>query len=160
MKKAIEFDPNYAEAYNNIGILLEQLGKPDEAAEQWKKAIAANPKSTDGYYNLGAYYFNREEYENAFTLWQKLVEMTPKDPWAHWRLAAALGRMGKREEAEKEIKIFNSLLPKEEGGKETTEVVLEEEPKETVKEPAKETPQKTPTETTKDKAIKIEPVAP
>ncbi|MCB7129007.1 MAG: hypothetical protein J3T61_05665 [Candidatus Brocadiales bacterium] len=45
------------------------------------------------------------------SVWQSLVELQPDNPWAHWRLAAAYGRLGMVEEAKKEIEIFNKTAP-------------------------------------------------
>ena len=39
-EKAIELNPNYAEAYNNWGVVLDELGKYEEAIEKYEKAKA------------------------------------------------------------------------------------------------------------------------
>ena len=38
-KKSIKLKPNYAEAYNNLGVSLEKLNKYEEAIEKFEKAI-------------------------------------------------------------------------------------------------------------------------
>ena len=41
--KALELNPDYTEAYNNLGIILYRLGKIDEAVASYKKAIKLQP---------------------------------------------------------------------------------------------------------------------
>jgi tetratricopeptide (TPR) repeat protein len=42
-KKAIHLKNNYAEANSNLGIVLGEQGKLDEAMEQYQKALKINP---------------------------------------------------------------------------------------------------------------------
>lgn len=44
LERAIEIDPNYADAYKNIGVLHAQEGRMDEAIANWKKALEINPE--------------------------------------------------------------------------------------------------------------------
>jgi Tfp pilus assembly protein PilF len=45
-EKAVELDPTYAAAWNNLGIAYEQQGKFDEAKKAYDKASAIDPKNT------------------------------------------------------------------------------------------------------------------
>ena len=45
-EKAIELDPSYAAAWNNLGIGYEQQGKFAEARKAYEKAIELDPKNT------------------------------------------------------------------------------------------------------------------
>jgi len=42
-KKAIEIDPNNANAYINMGFALSNLGRKEEAVASYKKAIEIDP---------------------------------------------------------------------------------------------------------------------
>jgi len=44
-EKAVELDPTYAAAWNNLGIAYEQQGKFAEAKKAYDKAIAIDPKN-------------------------------------------------------------------------------------------------------------------
>ena len=51
---AIQYDDNYAIAYNNLGVIyLDDLGRVQQAAELFEKAIRSNPNYALAYYNLG-----------------------------------------------------------------------------------------------------------
>ena len=50
--KAIDIKPDYAEAYNNLGIALKGQSKLKEAAEAYNKAIGINPGFAEAWNNL------------------------------------------------------------------------------------------------------------
>lgn len=52
LEKAIEFDPAYAEAYNNLGARYFQLNKASLAAGQFQKAIDADKTCASAFANL------------------------------------------------------------------------------------------------------------
>lgn len=45
-EKAVELDPTYAAAWNNLGIAYEQQGKFDEAKKAYEKANTLDSKNT------------------------------------------------------------------------------------------------------------------
>src|SRR5687768_12215239 len=45
-EKAVELDPTYSAAWNNLGIAYEQQGKFNEAKKAYEKAKAIDPKNT------------------------------------------------------------------------------------------------------------------
>ncbi len=51
-RKAIQISPKYAEAYNNLGIVLKQQGKLIEAELNLRHAIGLNSLLANAYYNL------------------------------------------------------------------------------------------------------------
>jgi Flp pilus assembly protein TadD len=44
-QKAVELDPTYASAWNNLGIGYEQLGRFDDARKAYEKAFALDPNN-------------------------------------------------------------------------------------------------------------------
>ena len=44
-KRAIEIDPTYAAAYNNLTVAYEQAGLLDEARQAYQRAVALDPKN-------------------------------------------------------------------------------------------------------------------
>lgn len=59
LKLAIEKDPEDKALHFALGVVYDQLGKIEPAAEAYKKAIALDANYFDALYNLGALYFNR-----------------------------------------------------------------------------------------------------
>lgn len=52
-RKAIEFDPHYASAYNGLGAAFKMAGDPDGAIAAWTKAVELKPDFGYPLYNLG-----------------------------------------------------------------------------------------------------------
>ncbi len=52
LRKAIEIDPGFVEAYNNLGVRLAKEGKMQDAAEQFLAASKLDPHSTIARENL------------------------------------------------------------------------------------------------------------
>ena len=48
-QKALEINPDYAEAHNNLGTLLAKMGRTDEAMVHFLKALEINPDYGDAH---------------------------------------------------------------------------------------------------------------
>ena len=44
-ERARDFDPSYAEAFNNLGITYEQLGRLVEARQMYERALQLDPRN-------------------------------------------------------------------------------------------------------------------
>ena len=51
-RKAIELNPNYIKAHYNLGLLLSNLDKLQDAEFSYKKVIELDPNYTNAYYSL------------------------------------------------------------------------------------------------------------
>ena len=67
-KKALALEPNYSEAYNNIGLVLIGQGKPEEAVEAHNKAISLNPDSPEAHLNLSFAKLQTEQWQHGIEL--------------------------------------------------------------------------------------------
>ncbi len=63
--KAIECDPNFAEAYNKKGDVLFKLGRIKEALDCYLKSHELNPNIQNNYFDLGRSYLMLGDYTNA-----------------------------------------------------------------------------------------------
>jgi len=60
-EKAVELDPDYADAYNNIGTYWLHFGEAGKAMDRFRKAVKLDPTGPDYHFNLGqAYYLFRD----------------------------------------------------------------------------------------------------
>jgi len=81
-QKAIELDPSYTVAYNDLGIIYEAQGMSGRAEENYLKAIKINPNYLSSYSNLALLYESRRDLKKAADYWQKRAELGPvDDPW-------------------------------------------------------------------------------
>ncbi len=64
-KKAIELDPDYANAYCNLGTVYREIGEFEKAIEKLTKSIELDPKLILAYYNRGQTWLFLHEWEKA-----------------------------------------------------------------------------------------------
>jgi len=82
LQKAVELDPNYAVAYNDLGVNYEGLGFGERALENYLKAAQVDPLYLSAYTNLALFYESRRDLSKAAACWQKRAELgLPDDPW-------------------------------------------------------------------------------
>ena len=74
-EKAIELNPNSAEAYNNWGFALNELKQYEEAIEKYKKAIELNPNNVNAYNNWGVALNELEKTDEAIEKYKKATEL-------------------------------------------------------------------------------------
>lgn len=79
INKAIECDPNFAEAYNKKGDCLIKLGNIKEALECYLKAQELNPNIQNNYFDLGRTYLFLGDYTNSLANFQKAYSMKPQE---------------------------------------------------------------------------------
>ena len=83
-RKAIEINPNFAEAHSNLGVLLKDLGKLKEAELSQRKAIELKPNFVEALFNLGNLLIDLGKREEAMKNWKKSVKLKPGlDPPRH-----------------------------------------------------------------------------
>lgn len=71
LKKAIRYDPNYADAHNAIAILYERLGQDAQAGEHYEIAALLKPNDSSIHNNYGQYLCKKgfaEQAEQHFLL--------------------------------------------------------------------------------------------
>jgi protein O-mannosyl-transferase len=92
-------NPDSWMAYNNLGLLLADIGRSDEAMTDYKKALAINPDASDVHYNLGLLLAKMGRADEAMADYQTALRLNPNHPSAHNNLGALLERMGRTDEA-------------------------------------------------------------
>ena len=81
-QKAIELDPTYAVAYNDLGVIYEALGELSRAEEHYLQSIRIDPDYLSAYSNLAIFYENARDLKRAAYYWKKRAECgLPQDPW-------------------------------------------------------------------------------
>jgi Flp pilus assembly protein TadD len=81
-QKAIQLDPSYAVAYNDLGIIYETYGWGDRAEENYLRALKLDSNFLSAYSNLALLYENKRDLNKAFFYWKKRLELgSPDDLW-------------------------------------------------------------------------------
>ena len=97
--KAIEINPQFAEAWNNKGTALGNLGRFEEALIAYDKAIEINPQFAEAWNSKGAALGNLGRFEEALIAFDKAIEINPQFVGAWINKGAALRNLGRFEEA-------------------------------------------------------------
>jgi len=87
--KAVALYPNYAAAYNNLGVVYSRLNQPAQESDALQKAIAADDHYTPAYVNFGELCIRQNDYAGAERQLQKAIELDPQNAKAYMLLADA-----------------------------------------------------------------------
>jgi superkiller protein 3 len=79
-KDAIAARPDYAEAYNNLGLTYRGRGRLAEAIDAYRAAVSIKPDFAVAYNNLGVAYGSLGKYAEAMAAWEQAVRVAPNSP--------------------------------------------------------------------------------
>jgi tetratricopeptide (TPR) repeat protein len=97
--RAIELDPDDAQAHLYLGLTDQQLHRLDDAGAELQKAVALNPDDSEGHYYLGLLYSDQGKYEPAIAEFQKALDIDPQYEEATKALADAQAALQKQQKA-------------------------------------------------------------
>jgi tetratricopeptide (TPR) repeat protein len=75
--RAIELDPDFADAYYNRGNSYSNLDKPEEAIADYTHVVELKPDYLNAYYNRGNAYRVLEEHNKAIEDYNRVLEIEP-----------------------------------------------------------------------------------
>ena len=86
-EKTVEFNPDYAPGYHNLGVAFYTQQEYDKAEASLIKAVTVDESYGKGHYTLGVYYFERRQFDSAIASFDRVVELDDSDANAHFDLA-------------------------------------------------------------------------
>lgn len=89
-RNALRIEPKSATALNNLGVILNELGKYDEAAAFLRQAIEVDDKNAIAHYALAQSLLKTGKYDQAVEQARKAITLTSDDMGGHRVLAQAL----------------------------------------------------------------------
>ncbi|MBV8278300.1 MAG: tetratricopeptide repeat protein [Verrucomicrobia bacterium] len=98
-QRALEINPNDAEAHYNLGLVLFRNGQLDKAIAQYQKGLEINPNYVQAHNNLGNALFQKGQLDEAVAQFQKALEINLNYAEAHNNLGIALFQKGQLDEA-------------------------------------------------------------
>jgi len=99
LSKALNQDPNLAEAYLHRGIAYLEMNRVEEALEDLDRAVALMPQEPLAYYNRALAWMARQDWHRAEADLARAVALAPEDGEAWNLLAIVRAQAGKVEEA-------------------------------------------------------------
>ena len=76
-QKAVKLNPEFAAAWNNLGVVRLTLGKKTEAATAYRKALKIQPNYALAWYNLGVALDRQNHYEESLKAYETAFVLDP-----------------------------------------------------------------------------------
>ena len=95
----LKSSPFHEGAQSNLGILYNQLGKPQKAINCFEKAIQINPNSANAYYSLGVIFTQLGESQKAINYYEKAIQINPNSANAYYSLGVIFAQLGESQKA-------------------------------------------------------------
>ena len=110
-QRALDFDPQCADAYDGIGNLLHGQGRIGLAIEYYEKALAIDPRNTSVLSDLGAALYEQGHGELGIEKFRRALEFDPELPRTERNLAWALQQQGNTQEAVEHYRKALAIVP-------------------------------------------------
>jgi adenylate cyclase len=110
MERAIELDPDFADAYAFLGNLYSTDGRLEDGLRSIETAMRMNPRFPFWYlFMRGMNRFMAEDYEKAIADFERAAERSPTAPFVRWWLAASYVQVERQDDAEWEVEELMSM---------------------------------------------------
>jgi tetratricopeptide (TPR) repeat protein len=105
----LKIDPQNAGAEGVLGEIASHAGDRAAAIDHYKRATTLDSGFAEAYVGLGSALVAEKRYAEAVPPLETAVKLAPDDPMAHYNLATALSRVGRKEEADREFAIHRKM---------------------------------------------------
>jgi len=109
--RALQLNPNNAEAHATLGATLSAHGLHDRAKTHLRRAIELNPDDLHAHCNLGLELIRSRAFQEAAAQFREALRIHPEFAKAHYNLGRLLRQLGKPDEAEHHLAEAARLLP-------------------------------------------------
>ena len=99
LAKALALRPDYIEAHNNLGNMLRDMGRLEDAIDSFGKALALDPENAVLHYNAGNTLKALRRPEDAVASYRKALAINPDFTEVHTNLGYTLVKLGRSDEA-------------------------------------------------------------
>lgn len=109
LKLELSIQPNHPQALYEAADILSVEGKLSEAEQYLLRALKVEPMMAEARLALEKIYTATGRYAESLAELKRVSELTPEDPTPHYRMATILRKIGKQDEAQREMAIFTRL---------------------------------------------------
>ena len=96
LRKATTIAPDFHQAYSNLGRVLIDNDKSDQAIATYQKLISLKPDDDDAYAGLGRAYAHTGDIDSAAEAYRKSIALNPEVPSIHMAMAHMLKTQGQQ----------------------------------------------------------------
>jgi len=112
LEQELKVDPDNAAAEFMLGETARQAGQWEEAIGHFSRASKIDEGFQEAYLALGMSLNSAGKFSDAIRPLQSYVKMQPGDPAGHYQLATAYARIGRKEEADREMTLQRQAAAK------------------------------------------------
>ena len=113
-RKAIALKEDYATAYYQLVLTIEQSGSAEKAIAELEKTLQKFPANLTFKFELGRMYFNSNRVDEAARQFQDILSVVPNHANSRFSLALSYERLGKLQRALEEYRKVAELSPENE----------------------------------------------
>jgi protein O-mannosyl-transferase len=110
--EAARLQPDYADAYYNLGRTYADLGRLDESVPHYRRALALRPGFAEAHNNLGLVLSQQGHEDEAMAEYETAAKLEPDFAEAHANLAVVLVNRGAVADARRHAELARQLNPK------------------------------------------------
>ncbi|MCK5514015.1 MAG: tetratricopeptide repeat protein, partial [Deltaproteobacteria bacterium] len=111
LKAALQIKPEYAEAYNNLGLVYKGQGSYDQATKLFAKAIKSKKRYFEAINNIATMYERKGDYDTAIKIFKNLLKRKPDYAEAHSNLGIVYQKRGQLEQAKEHFRKALQIEP-------------------------------------------------
>lgn len=113
LQQEIEIDPSNAGAEYVLGELARQDSQWPEAIAHFSRAAKLDAGFGDAYLGLGVSLISAKQFSEAVPPLETAVKLEPRNPAAHYNLAMAYNRAGRKQDADREFAVHRQMTQKD-----------------------------------------------
>jgi len=112
LQEAVRQDPKNVNAWMNLGNILMDTSRFQEAIDAYQKALELDPRNADVMVDMGTCYKNIGKPDRAAEEFRKAIKINPSHLYAHRNLGVVLANdIGDKKQAIKEFEEYLRLSP-------------------------------------------------
>jgi tetratricopeptide (TPR) repeat protein len=110
LKRALELDPSLINSYYYLGMIEFARGNDEAASTHFQEALKASPQDHGlARFGMGRVLAKQGRLQEAAEHFQKAAAALRNDPDVHFQLSRVYARLGRRDEATRELEIYSRL---------------------------------------------------
>jgi tetratricopeptide (TPR) repeat protein len=111
--RALELNPQMAEAYINLGRLMHEAGDTGEATRLYHLALECAPEDPVAHYNLALALEDQQHQQGALAHYHCALDLDPEFADAHFNLGRLLQSVGEDAEGTRHLRTYKQLTSSE-----------------------------------------------
>jgi tetratricopeptide (TPR) repeat protein len=115
LRTALKLNPSDVSAKYHLAFALIQIQQKEEAQSLLRDVIQQDPKRADAYYELGKLQLEEGDTKGAVLSLETGTKVGPEADYIHYQLAMAYRRDSREEDAQREIKLYQTLKNRQRG---------------------------------------------